>query len=454
MSERSSITHKIQWHDGMALLPHHFQQLDLRMSQVIAHNMSIVSRYHWGIQDLVIDAIALPDGTFRVKNAEVVMPDGLIFHYTSSDRMLPILEIDLQPYKPASNREVITVWLVLPAYLDGTSPICAATPRFKSVDGPSVVDENTDDNPVDIPRLIPCFSLCVGEATPANHVGFPLAKVKFTEGAFVLIDFTPPCFQLSEKSHLWNICIDMTRKIREKALALSEKWQNQLGTSLLRETSEMLKPLVAMLPTLEALVAGKDVAPFELYDELMESAGFVAQLNLSSVPPRFDKYDHNNADNCILPILNYIIQCIDHLSLEYAIFSFKKNDRVFSFKLNAAYCLSSKEIFVGVRAKPGIQTKQVEDWMEEAVIASDDALRKVQNMRVTGAARKLITGEQLYEMSPPRDITLFTVTLDPQFITPNQYLHIFNPSDTEHYRPVDIVLYVPKDEKSSAREAA
>ncbi|MDR0631519.1 MAG: type VI secretion system baseplate subunit TssK [Holosporales bacterium] len=452
--DKHPIIHQIQWHDGMALLPHHFQQLDLRLFQLISHNMNLVSRYHWGIQDLEIDALALPDGVFRVQNAEVVMPDGLIFQYTAADQALAPLELDLRQFKPASSRECITVQLIIPARLDGISPIRAASPRFKSIEGPSIIDENTDDNPVAIPRLVPCFSLTTGDVPPAKHVGFPIAKVKFADGAFVLADYTPPCFQISEKSHLWGICIDMTRKIREKAQALSEKWQNQVGTSLLRETADMLRPLVAMLPTLEALITSKDVAPFELYDELMESAGFIAQLNLSTVPPRFAKYNHNNIDECILPILHYITECIEHLSLEYAIFSFKKNDRVFSFKLNAVYFHSNKEIFVGLRAKPGIQPRQIEDWMNQAVIVSDDNLRKVQHMRVTGAPRKLIAGEQLYEMSPPRDISLFSVTLDSQYILPNQYLHIFNPSDTEHFRPVDIVLYVPKDANEPVGEAA
>ncbi|MDR1597446.1 MAG: type VI secretion system baseplate subunit TssK [Holosporales bacterium] len=445
MAARSSIIHQIQWHDGMALLPHHFQQLDLRTFQIIAHHMNLVSGYHWGIQDIAVDELALPGGLFRLQNAEVVMPDGLVFHYSSADEMLPALELDLRPHKPNTSQELLTVQLILPARLDGISPIRAAAPRFMSVEGAPIIDENTDDNPVAIPRLVPCFALAVGDVPPAKHIGFPIAKVKFVDGAFVLTNYTPPCFQISEKSHLWTICTDMTRKIREKAQALSEKWQNQIGTSLLRETADMLRPLVAMLPTLESLVASKDVAPFELYNELMEGAGFVAQLNLSTVPPRFEKYSHNDIDHCIIPILEYIIQCIDHLSLEYAIFSFKRNDRVFSFKLNAAYCLSNKEIFVGLRAKPGIQTKQIEDWMSEAVIVSDDAIRKVRNMRITGAPRALVTGDKLYEMSPPRDITLFAVTLDQQFISQNQYLHIFNPSDTEYARPSDIVLYVQKD---------
>lgn len=63
-------------------------------------------------------------------------------------------------------------------------------------------------------------------------------------------------------------------------------------------------------------------------------------------------------------------------------------------------------------------------------------------------------GDKLYEMSPPRDVTLFVVELDPQFVFANQYLHIFNPSDTDYDRPADVILYVRKDGRQSFDEAA
>lgn len=446
----SSILPLIQWHDGMALLPHHFQQLDLRWSQVLSHHINLISSHHWGIQDLVIDTLTLPEGLFRILNAEIVLQDGLICHYTSKDaRFLP-LEVDLRPFKPTSRQNELLIQLVLPARLEGISPIRAAAPRFRSYEGTPVTDENTDDHPVSIPRLVPCLNLTVGETLPANHVGFPVAKVRFVDGAFVRAPYTPPCFQIEEPSHLWDICMETTQKIREKVLALSEKWQNQIGTSLLRETEETLKPLVAMLPTLEALMTSKEASPFELYNELMESAGFIAQLNLSSPPPRFGKYNHNDIDGSILPVVRYIAQCIDHLSLDYAIFPFKKNDRVFSFRLSQSYFDRGSVLCVGLRARPGIQSSQIQTWMNAAVIVSDDALQAVQARRIIGAPRQLIEGDLLYEMMPSRDVTLFAIDLNSPYILQNQYLHIFNPSDTEYDRPVDIVLYVKKDTSEGA----
>ncbi|GHS92438.1 type VI secretion protein [Alphaproteobacteria bacterium] len=439
----------------MALLPHHFQQFDLRFTQLLSHHLNLVSSNHWGVQELLLDESVLPGGLLRVNQAEIVMPDGLIFSYTLKDEKLDVLEVDLTPHKPSSSQEVLTVQLILPAQLEGVSPVRGATPRFKSVEGDPVTDENTEDNPITIPRLIPCFRLHVGNAVPAKHVGFPLVQVRFVDGAFVLADFTPPCFQMGETSHVWTRCLDLTRTIREKIMGLSEKWQTQMGTSLMRETADILKPLVSMLPTLEALVSSKAVSPFELYGELMEAAGLVAQLNLSTPPPRFGKYDHNAIDRSILPIMDYVAHCLEHLSLDYALFPFKKNDRVFSFKLRSAYLPSNaQELFVGLRAKPGIQARHMELWMKEAVIVSDEALQKVQSKRMTGAARARVEDEKLYEMSPPRDITLFFIVLDSQFIQPNQYLHIFNPSDSEHSRPADIILFVAKDEEAAAQKGS
>lgn len=444
MKNSSTIVPLIHWTEGMALSQHHFQQSDLRTHQVLAHHLNLISFHHWGIQELRIDPAVLPDGVFRVLSAELAMPDGLAFHYDANSAHP--LEIDLNPFKPQSSTESLTVQIAVPSRVAGVSPLRMAVPRFDSIDGEQVNDENTDDNPITIRRLIPRFVLSVGEL-PARHAGFPIARVHFSDNAFALVNYTPPCFQVEPESHLWAVCAEMAGMMRAKALGLCEKWQSRVGTSLLQETAEMLKPLVTILPTLESLVSSRCVSPASLYENLVRAAGIISQLHLSQVPPNFVPYDHNEIDLCILPLLEYICDCIEHLSLEYVIFPFQQHDGVFSFKLNPAYLGTAKEIFVGVRARRGMASRLVEEWMKDAIVVSDGAIQKVQSQRVTGAARMLVEGEKLTEISPPRETLLFAIQIDPQFIMPAQYLHIFNPSDTLDVRPADIVLYVPKDER-------
>lgn len=451
MTRSSKIVPLIHWHDGMALSPHHFQQEDLRTNQVLAHHINLISFHHWGVQNLKIDPAVLPGGLFRVLTAELAMSDGLAYHYDANSET--VLEVDLNPFKPESSKDLLTIQIAVPARLPGVSPLRMAVPRFESVDGDPVNDENTEDNPVVIRRLMPKFTLCVGQL-PAKHAGFPIARVQFMDNAFALAPYTPPCFQIDPHSHLWTACAEAAGLIRTKALTLCEKWQSRVGTSLLQETAEMLKPLVAILPPLEALVQSRCISPESLYENLMRTAGTISQLHLSKVPPAFTPYNHDEIDQSILPILHYISDCIEQLSLSYSIFPFQQHNGIFSFKLNAAYMGQAKELFVGIRAPHGVPSKQIEGWMDEAIIVSDDAIRRVQTQRVTGAARYLVTGDKLMEISPPHEMALFAIRIDPQYIYPGQYLHIFHPSDKEDYRPIDIVLYVPKDEEESTTQSA
>jgi type VI secretion system protein ImpJ len=432
----------------MQITPHHFQQNDARIDQQITGHIGIISNHHWGVSELLIDPVALVHGRFSIEKTKIVMPDGHIYDYAEKERKRLPLVVELEATKKEELGVPVTLTLVLTKRLDGSSPLTGTHPRLISIEGEEIQDENTGENPCKIPRLFPNFRLQIGEKVNSNDTGFPIAKVIYEEGVFKRAPFTPPCFQIEETSHLWARCLQITALIREKVLIFSERWQNQVGTALMRETADILRPLVAMLPTLEALVNSKAVHPFDLYNELMEAAGLVAQLNLSTAPPRFERYNHNDIDSCVLPVMDYIQQTVENISLEYTILPFKKNDRVFSFKLRHAYLPETPPVlYVGLRSKPGIHARQIEIWMKEAVIVSDEALEKVQSQRMTGAPRSLITGDKLYEMSPPKDITLFSVTKDPHFIQPEQYLHIFNPSDRENERPEDIVLFVSKDEE-------
>ncbi len=97
VTTKSLIAPQIQWHEGMLLSPHHFQQSDLRHHQVLIHHMSLVSEFHWGIRSFKLDPIVLPDGLIRITELEAIMPDGLIISYNIAQADIPPLEFDLKP---------------------------------------------------------------------------------------------------------------------------------------------------------------------------------------------------------------------------------------------------------------------------------------------------------------------------------------------------------------------
>ena len=453
MEKQKKIVPLIQWHDGMALSPHHFQQQELRNHQLLSTHFNHISFHHWGVQNLQIDKTVLPSGIFKIQYMEVIMPDSLIYKYSIEDENIKDLEINLEKERHNFIKGSLFVQLIVPSRVPGISPIVGSIPRFLSSEIKDINDENTDDNPINIPSLIPNFELFVGDIVPSKYVGFPIAKIKLEENAYKFDNFTPPCFYIEKHTEIYNDVSEVSKKIREKALAFSDKWQSQIGSNLLRETGDILRPLLTILPILETKLSNNFISPKDLYDELVRAVGFISQLMMSKIPQKFGNYNHNDINASIYPILEYISNCLDQVSLEYAIFPFIKNDRIFSFKIHSAY-ISDNYLLVGVKAKQGTNHKQVEEWMNNAVIVSDNAVQKVKEKRILGAERFLINDEQLYEMSPPRDTSIFKIRYDGVLINTGQYLHIFNQSDDEKNRPFDIVLYVPKFKKEKLNEAA
>ena len=64
----------IQWHEGMLLAPHHFQQLALRQEQLLHYHTMMMQPFSWGIRKLRIDQVLLTAGTYRVLELEAREP--------------------------------------------------------------------------------------------------------------------------------------------------------------------------------------------------------------------------------------------------------------------------------------------------------------------------------------------------------------------------------------------
>ena len=119
---------------------------------------------------------------------------------------------------------------------------------------------------------------------------------------------------------------------------------------------------------------------------------------------------------------------------------------MFYLTLNPAFL--SEKLYIGIRAPKGMSEAELEEWMSDCVITSDFAVESVRSRRMTGAVRRVLRNEDLFELMPSRGVVVFEVDSDPTYIKPEQNLNIFNPADTLDRRPTEIVLYVRKNQKS------
>ncbi|MBQ9335643.1 MAG: type VI secretion system baseplate subunit TssK [Alphaproteobacteria bacterium] len=438
------IPHNINWHEGMLLSQHHFQQNDLRNFRVLASQLKLLSSNHFGVRHLRTDAVALSEGIYRIREIEAVFPDGLIFSYFPSTNNLKPLEINLKAVMQSGQTEC-TLYLAIAESSDDISPILGSPARYYSIDGDLVSDDNIKENEIRIPRLFPNAFLYAGDNIPELCIGFPLCKIIRLDGVYQIKNWTPPCFFIERHFPLWERCERLAISIREKAVYLSEKMKYSASDTSIFDAKQILEQIITVMPGLEALVYSNEIRPYELYQELSRVLGAVSVLIPTDIIPVMMPYNHNDIDSCLYNVINLIEHYISSIERGFAVSSFKRKERFFYRYMSLEDIENSlnNKLFIGVRSENAV-VSDVELWMNDAIIVSDSALEKVRNKRIKGCKRQLLGQDMVARILPGVGVVLFEIEIDKNFVTGEENLHIFNPGNKTNATPTEIMLYIPR----------
>ncbi|WP_084438077.1 type VI secretion system baseplate subunit TssK [Niveispirillum irakense] len=426
----------VQWHEGMLLQPHHFQQFWLRQDGLMQFHLSRIAPFAHGVVRLELDRGALAASRLRFLALEAVMPDGMLVRYEAGGERL---ELDLPPLKDRLGRP-LRVHLVVPRYQPGSARPDDDLARWRSHPGDSAVDENTGTHPEPMPRLRPSLRLRLEDDLPPGMVTLPLLAVEFKNQGFQLTDYEPPTAILSPTSALFRESRALVAKLREKASYVAESKGGDLDRSEARQT---VLCLVAGLPPLEALLSLPALHPFDLYMALQSVMGHVSILRASLVPPLTEPYDHLDPRGSIGRLLSALDLILDQVTQAFAALTFEPAQHGFRQRINEDWL--GDELIVGLRLKPGQKSDDAMDWMEAALIAAEDRLDELGSYRLRGAGRRALSAEEAAAFAASRDVLLYAITCD-EYVMPDVPLFIVNPLDrTGARRPADILLFIPTD---------
>ena len=430
----------IYWHEGMLLSQHLFQQNDLRYFQILSRQLALVSNYHWGVVELDIDKNALSSGIYRINSIEAVFPDSLLLQYSIKS------EYNIRPLELNINNIIeneFTVYLVI-AYLDSqVSRLSGDNPRFYSIEGVAVKDENLVGNETIVPRLVPNAFLQLN-SVPEGCVGLPISRISHVDDNFTILDWTPPCFYITKQSIIWKQCSELIQLLKNRLEVLITRTSSSDGAALL-DIRQLLAQLAMVVYPLEALIFGESTKPYGLYIELLRLLGAVAIFNPNqnlSIP----KYNHNDLDNCILPIVEKVSKCLAIIDCGYIVVPFDRREYFF-YKYMSRQDFDSvhdNKLFIGIRCNNIANFKDIITWMKDAVIVSDFALDAVRLKRIQGAMRRELSADAVTKILPGSNVMLFEVEIDSHYIKPEQNLHVFNPGVSRDLQPKDVLLYLPR----------
>ncbi len=433
-------TDGIQWHEGMLLLPQHFQQNDLRQRELLYFHISQLTSFHWGAVHVSIDPVKLVDGTLYIDIVEAVMPDGLVISSYASEG--EIIEADLSPFAEKIASEPQLVYLAVPTYQISAANATGTNARFASRESKTVVDENTGEGELKIPRLAPNAQLFIAETPPSNYISFPLFSITSEANAFKLHNFIAPCLKVHKNSSLGDMCEQVITKIRGKIAYLSERLLSSSKSHIAGDTEAFSRALTTGLLPFEALLNAGGAHPFNLYVALCGLAGQIAGLLPAQIPPLFKTYDHDDLRSSYSEVITFIEKMLDRIQEGYIVFPFSLEDRTFSRDLKPSW-LDGKFI-LGAKASPTMSRSELVTWIEESVIASESYIPTAMDNRILGARRRIIIEAENIQLVPPQGVVLFEVDVDDRYIKSDEAIQVINVSDEPEQRPVEIVIYVPK----------
>jgi type VI secretion system protein ImpJ len=434
-------TNPIQWYEGMLLMPQHFQQADIRMEGLVTYYMSQAFPFFWGVVHLKVDEALLTSGIFRPIELEVIMPDGLLV--TELPQLKTPLQVDLTPFRDKIQTAPHYIYLCVPIRRGDWTDVSGDLPRYHSALNSNIVDLNTGQQAIDIPRLIPNLSLQIGQEPPAHFVSLPLAQVVHDAKSFSLTNYLPPQVQIDLLSDLGHLCNKLSEQLREKLSYLQQKVQ-AVGQRITKdpysvEIEEIRLKLISGLLPFEALLSSGKAHPFAIYQALCNLAGHISGVKYGEIPPRFKGYAHEDIRKSYTQVINFIVKVLEEIEESYTTVPFTLNERVFTLQLQSSWV--GDRFVLGAQVQPDMKEEDLTNWINSCVIVTDKYITLAKDNRVLGAKRKIVSEVPSMNLVPTKGVQLFIVEADPRYIDPKGVLCLFNVSDTDLTRPAEIVLY-------------
>lgn len=429
----NGLYNRIQWHDGMLLSSHHFQQLDNYTQYTLETFGKSTNPFFYGVHELNIDASALTIGVIRVLSASGIFKDGYCFSFDAVyDR--PI-ERNLNDYFVLNNRAKI--YFAIQKRRIGEGQISGEVARYYSSELKDVSDENTGENSINIPILKPQIVLLTEEEVDERYSSFPIFEaVKSPESGVSCSGFMPPYVQIDEHSKISAMCRDIVQLIRAKLSYYSDRSDNQ--TKATSDSSlTILRLLVEAVLPLEAIIKVNGVGPFEVYKTLIGAVAKIVSINPLQLIPQLPIYNHDDLNTTFEGLIKYATGILLNLKQKYDVIKFTKDGNLFKIQMKKEWA-SNEEIYVGIQKKTSSTDDEIIGWIRGAQIASESMLSIIKDKRVLGAERKIMERGE-YAMQPSGMI-MVAIKVKSSYINGFEKLCLTN--NTSMTSPEEVILHV------------
>ncbi|MBB5190659.1 type VI secretion system protein ImpJ [Silvimonas terrae] len=444
----NSIPEAICWHEGMQLLPQHFQQQSLRAEGVAALHAGAAHPWFWGVHQLELDESALSQGVVRVLSLIAVLPDGLPVHLEPGGGTP--LQLNLAEVMASAQRQDLMVYLaVAPLWRGGR--LDPHSGRYVSEAGEAVPDLASGESPEPLVRWRPDLRLATDESR-ADSVCIPLVRMGQQGGGFARLPYVPPSPRLTPESPLGRKIAALCARVREKSAFLSGrvKLARQTGhTEDVVEISRQLRSLWSRLPEVEAALFSRIAHPAQVYLLLAGMAGSLATLDPARGMPAFAPLVYENLLGGFDAMINWLLSTLETVRMGYRTVAFAHDAQGFWIVLPEALGAEDK-LVIGLRMPGGTSESAAAQWLQRTIIASEAHIETLSLRRMRGMTWQPLDRGSQVSYSVGDDTRLFVLSTQSEWFDAVQHLRINASSAGGYVAPWEMVLFVPEQDAEGA----
>ena len=377
----------------MFLAPQHYQLADQYAAQTWQRDIDWTHAYGWGLRSIEIDAEALTNHRFHVRQLRARMPGGQVLS-VPEDLTLPVL--DLRPQ--LQNQSSVKVFLSLPLWQKARAN---ASETADDIDARFVVSnlEVPDENNGTEMRTVQVRQLNARLLTSLeDHAGFetlPIAQVRRSHRSTAVPEIDPTYIPPVLACDAWEplqarVLERLSEHLgRKRSVLQSQAVSRSLGFDSTGQGErlhlEQLRVLNSVASKLSVGVRAVGIHPLLAYRELASIVGQLAIFSKSHELPTLPAYEHDDLAGCFLKVRDLIeMQLDDVAEPHYELRHFQADGTTLRVGLSPDWLENPHLLLVGVRSS--METGEVEQLLSSGRLLKLGAASRVDNLYLQGAA--------------------------------------------------------------------
>ncbi|MFH6597465.1 type VI secretion system baseplate subunit TssK [Ectopseudomonas khazarica] len=427
------------WHEGMQLLPQHFQLQGLRAEVVTALCANAANPWFWGVSELEVDPAALSTGLVRIQSLEAILPDGLpVSVQPAGDR---VLELDVGPAVAASANACVTLYLAVNP-LGRSGQVLPLNGRLRSLCGDAVPDLASGEHPEPVLIWRPNLRL-VTDSERADSVCLPLLRIAREGGGFVRQAYVPPMSLILPESQLGQMVAALCARGREKCMFLAGRLRQAEQAGNRDDVQELRRQLTALwsrLPEVEVALNGRVATPAHLHGLLAGLAGAWCALDPLNGVPAFAPLDFLDLKHGFDEVIAWLHRSLDSIRVGYRCLVFEQSEQGFAIDLPDNQTRRQR-LIVGLRMPAGTGQQAAQAWLAQAVIASQQHVATLRQQRMSGLPHQPMSRNERTAYGVGEETHLFLIQAAGDWFDPEQSLCLATTSQRAAASPWQVLLF-------------